>query len=90
MITVLRKHRQWLMIVILILAIPFIFYFVQTPDSAIRSTDLGEIYDRPVTNVEFQRSARFFTLAQMLGLPAGTGSHDAPDERERCLYQFYF
>ena len=70
MITVLRKHRQWLMIVILILAIPFIFYFVQQPDyGAIRSTDLGEIYDRPVTNVEFQRSARFFTLAQMLGLP---------------------
>ena len=70
MIAILRKHRQWLMIVILILAIPFIFYFVQQPDyGAIRTTDLGRVYDRPVTNVEFQRSARFFTLAQMLGLP---------------------
>jgi hypothetical protein len=69
MITLMLKHQKWLMIVISILAIPFIFYFVQTPDQAIRSTDLGHIYDRPVTNVEFQRSARFFTLAQMLGLP---------------------
>ena len=42
-------------------------------DSAIRATDLGRIYDRPVTNVEFQRSARFFTLAQMLGLSRGPG-----------------
>ena len=69
MITVMRKHHKWLMIVISILAIPFIFYFVQQPDyGAIRSTDLGRIYDRPVTNVEFQRSARLMTLAQMLGL----------------------
>jgi hypothetical protein len=69
MITVMRKHHKWLMIVISILAIPFIFYFVQQPDyGAIRTTDLGRIYDRPVTNVEFQRSARLFTLAQMLGL----------------------
>lgn len=65
----MRKHHKWLMIVISILAIPFIFYFVQQPDyGAIRTTDLGRIYDRPVTNVEFQRSARLFTLAQMLGL----------------------
>jgi peptidyl-prolyl cis-trans isomerase D len=69
MITVMRKHHKWLMIVISILAIPFIFYFVQQPDyGAIRSTDLGRIYDRPITNVEFQRSARLLTLAQMLGL----------------------
>ena len=68
MITAMRKHHKWLMIVISILAIPFIFYFVQKPDAAIRSTNLGHIYDRPVTNVEFQRSARFLTLAQMLGL----------------------
>ena len=70
MITVMRKHHKWLMIVISILAIPFIFYFVQQPDygAALRATDLGRIYDRPVTNVEFQRSARLLTLAQMLGL----------------------
>lgn len=70
MITVMRKHHRWLMIVISILAIPFIFYFVQQPDygAALRSTNLGTIYDRPVTEVEFQRSARSLGLAQMLGL----------------------
>ena len=30
MMKLLRRHRDWLMIVIAILAIPFIFYFVQT------------------------------------------------------------
>ena len=29
MMKLLRRHRDWLMIVIAILAIPFVFYFVQ-------------------------------------------------------------
>jgi len=68
MITVMRKHHKWLMIVIAVLAIPFIFYFNKSDLSARRNDDLGRIYDRPVTQVEFQRSARLLTLAQMLGL----------------------
>src|SRR4051812_35695332 len=68
MITIMRKHHKWLMIVIAILAIPFIFYFNKTDLGAARTTDIGHIYDRPVTQVEFQRSARLLTLAQMLGL----------------------
>jgi hypothetical protein len=68
MITVMRKHHKWLMIVIAILAIPFIFYFNKTDLSANRQTDLGRIYERPITQVEFQRSVRLMTLAQMLGL----------------------
>ena len=68
MITVMRKHHKWLMIVIAILAIPFIFYFNKTDLSANRQTDLGRIYERPVTHVEFQRGIRLLTLAQMLGL----------------------
>jgi len=69
MITLLRKHRQWLMIVIAILAIPFVFYFSQTPDfGAHRSTDLGRIYDRQVTEVEFHRNARLLNLARSIGL----------------------
>ncbi len=68
MITVMRKHHKWLMIVIAILAIPFVFYFNKSDLSARRETDLGRIYDRPVTTVEFQRSVRFFNLAQMLGM----------------------
>src|SRR2546423_674579 len=68
MITVMRKHHKWLMIVIAILAIPFVFYFNKSDLSARRQTDLGRIYDRPITLVEFQRSYRLMTLAQMLGL----------------------
>src|SRR3954466_8900655 len=68
MITIMRKHHKWLMIVIAILAIPFIFYFNKTDFTVNRQNDLGRIYDRPITQVEFQRSARLMTLAQMLGL----------------------
>jgi SurA N-terminal domain/PPIC-type PPIASE domain len=68
MITVMRKHHKWLMIVIAILAIPFVFYFNKTDFTAQRQTDLGRIYDRPVTSVEFQRSVRLFNLAQMVGM----------------------
>jgi hypothetical protein len=68
MITVMRKHHKWLMIVIALLAIPFIFYFNKSDFTANRQTDLGRLYDRPITNVEFQRSVRLFTLAQMVGM----------------------
>ena len=68
MITVMRKHHKWLMIVIAVLAIPFIFYFNKTDFTVNRQNDLGRIYDRPITHVEFQRSVRLLTLAQMLGL----------------------
>ena len=68
MITVMRKHHKWLMIVIAILAIPFVFYFNKSDLSVSRQTDVGRIYDGPVTGVEFQRSVRLLTLAQMLGL----------------------
>jgi peptidyl-prolyl cis-trans isomerase D len=68
MITVMRKHHKWLMIVIAILAVPFIFYFNKTDWSAQRQSDLGRVYDRPVTLVEFQRSVRLWTLAQMMGM----------------------
>jgi hypothetical protein len=68
MITVMRKHHKWLMIVIAILAIPFIFYFNKSDLGAARTSDIGRIYERPITQVEFQRSARLLNLAQQLGL----------------------
>jgi peptidyl-prolyl cis-trans isomerase D len=71
MITILRKHHRWLMIVIAILAVPFVFYFNKTDFGAQRSTDLGRIYDRPVTQVEFTRNARLMNLARSLGLSLG-------------------
>jgi SurA N-terminal domain/PPIC-type PPIASE domain len=68
MITVMRKHHKWLMIVIAILAIPFVFYFNKSDLSVKHQTDIGRIYDRPITTVEFERSVRFYTLAQMVGM----------------------
>jgi peptidyl-prolyl cis-trans isomerase D len=69
MMTLLRKHRQWLMIVIGILAIPFIFYFVQKPDyGAVHSDQMARIYDRNISRIEFQRNARLFNLARELGM----------------------
>ncbi len=65
----LRKHRHWLMIVIAILAIPFVFYFVQQPDyGAMRSDRFARIYDRNVSMLEAQQMARLFNLAQALGM----------------------
>ncbi len=65
----LRKHRHWLMIVIAVLAIPFVFYFVQTPDyGAMRSDQFARIYDRNVSMLEAQQTVRLFSLAQALGM----------------------
>jgi len=69
MMKLLRKHRHWLMVVIAILAIPFIFYFVQRPDyGAMRSDQFVRIYDRNVSTLEAQQMARLFNLAQALGM----------------------
>src|SRR5260370_27305204 len=70
MMRILRKHRQWLMIVIAILAIPFIFYFVQRPDyGAISKDQFARIYCRPVSIVRARPDARLCQLARSLGLP---------------------
>jgi peptidyl-prolyl cis-trans isomerase D len=69
MMTLLRRHRQWLMIVIAILAIPFVFYFVQKPDyGAMRSDRFARVYDRNISMVEAQQNARLFDLARALGM----------------------
>jgi SurA-like N-terminal domain/PPIC-type PPIASE domain len=69
MMKLLRRHRHWLMIVIAILAIPFIFYFVQQPDyGAMRSDQFARIYDRNVSISEAQQMARLFDLAHALGM----------------------
>src|SRR5215475_5923385 len=69
MMKLLRRHRDWLMIVIAILAIPFIFYFVQRPDyGAIGRDHFARIYDRNVSVLEAQQLARLLSLAQALGM----------------------
>ena len=86
MITILRKHHRWLMIVIAILALPFVFYFNKTDLGAQRSTDLGRIYDRPVTQVEFTRNARLLNLASSLGLTLGNDLMMARVASENEMY----
>jgi SurA N-terminal domain/PPIC-type PPIASE domain len=69
MMKLLRRHRHWLMVVIAILAIPFIFYFVQSPDyGAMRSDHFVRIYDRNVSMLEAQQMVRLFNLAEALGM----------------------
>ena len=69
MMKLLRKHRHWLMIVIAVLAIPFIFYFVQRPDyGAIRSDQFARVYDRNISMLEAQQTVRLLNLAQALGM----------------------
>ena len=68
MMTLLRKHRNWLMIVIAILALPFCLYFVKTDPSAVREVKFGRLYGRDVTMVDAQRGARLCMLARQLGM----------------------
>src|SRR6266446_2935455 len=69
MMTLLRKHRQWLMTVIAILAIPFVFYFVQKPDyAAMHGDQVARIYDHNVSSTEINRGGRLLDLAIALGM----------------------
>ncbi len=68
MINILRKNQKWLWIVIGFLAIPFCFYFVKTDPAALRSDEVARIYDRGVSQVEYQRDKRLLTLAESLGM----------------------
>src|SRR5438034_166008 len=78
MMKLLRRHRHWLMIVIAILAIPFIFYFVQRPDyGAMRGDQFARIYDRNVSMLEAQQFARLLSLAQALGMSDFVGTMTA-------------
>src|SRR5207245_4029894 len=69
MMKLLRRHKDWMMIVVAILAIPFVFYFVQRLDyGAMRSDRFAHIYDRNVSMLEAQQIARLLSLAQAIGM----------------------
>src|SRR5438105_2219636 len=69
MITILRKHSRWLMIVIAILAMPFCLYFVRTDwMSALRSNTAAKLYGRDISTTEIEGGARLFQLASNLGM----------------------
>jgi peptidyl-prolyl cis-trans isomerase D len=68
MIKVLRKHRNWLMIVIAILALPFCLYFVKSDTSLIRADTFAQMDGRKITIIEARRLANLHELATYLGL----------------------
>lgn len=68
MIKILRKHRNWLMIVIAVLALPFCLYFVKSDTSLIRADNFVEMYGRKITMTEAHRYARLLQLSQLLGM----------------------
>jgi hypothetical protein len=68
MIKILRKHRNWLMIVIAILALPFCLYFVKSDTSLIRSDAFVQMYGRKITMTEARHDERFLELANFLGM----------------------
>jgi len=74
MIKVLRKHRNWLMIVIAILALPFCIYFVKSDPGAIRSDEFARMYGRKISLIEARRDAGLFQLADFLQLSDLTGA----------------
>jgi len=79
------------MIVIAILAIPFVFYFVQRPDyGAIGRDHFARIYDRNVSMLEAQQIARLLSLAQALGMSdfVGTMTAGAGLNQNQAAFQF--
>jgi len=68
MINVFRKHQRWLMIVIAILAIPFVFYLNKADIGAVHSGVVAKLYGRNISALEMNRGARFFDLARDLGM----------------------
>ena len=66
------------MIVIAILAIPFVFYFVKTPDyGAIGRDQFARIYDQNVSLTQAQQIGRLLNLAQVLGMSEFVGTMTA-------------
>ncbi len=86
MMTLLRKHRNWLMTVIAILALPFCLYFVKTDPSAVKNDKFARIYGRDVSVVEGQRGARLCNLARDLGMQNLVRSLAAGANSENELY----
>ena len=69
MITVMRKHHKVLMIIITALVcISFSWYWNKTDFSQLGNATVGKIYDRGVSQLEFQRNARLLRLSSQLGM----------------------
>jgi parvulin-like peptidyl-prolyl isomerase len=89
MMSLLRKHRQWLMTVIAILALPFVFYFVKTDIGAMRSDQVARIYGRGVSSVETTRGGHLLELALALGMQRFVQTLAAGAENRDDAHNFF-
>ncbi|MEO8440341.1 MAG: SurA N-terminal domain-containing protein [Spartobacteria bacterium] len=65
----MRKHHKVLMIIITVLVcISFSWYWNKTDFAQMGNANVGTIYDRGVSQMEFQRNARLLRLASQLGM----------------------
>jgi peptidyl-prolyl cis-trans isomerase D len=88
MMRLLRKHRNWMMAVIAILALPFIFYWNKTDPS--RGQESGErIYGKEVSSIELRRNVRLCGLARQLGMQNLIRSLGVGANSEDELYQLF-
>jgi peptidyl-prolyl cis-trans isomerase D len=87
MIRVLNKHHRWLMIVIGVLALPFIFYFNKTDFSVTGTDNFGQLYGKTVTRIDYQRNARLLRLASDLGMSSFVQDLTTNAQSENELYQ---
>ena len=69
MITVMRKHHKILMIFITALVcISFSWYWNRTDFAQMGGGTVGKIYDRNISQLEFQRNERLLRLGSQLGM----------------------
>lgn len=69
MITVMRKHHKILMIIITVLVcISFSWYWNKVDLGQMGEATVGKLYDRNVSQTEFQRNARLLRLGSQLGM----------------------
>jgi len=69
MITIMRKHHKVLMIFITVLVcISFSWYWNKTDFGQLGNGTVGKIYDRNVSEMEFQRNVRLLRLGSQLGM----------------------
>jgi len=69
MITIMRKHHKVLMIFITALVcISFSWYWNKTDFAQMGNGSIGKIYDRNVSQVEYQRNVRLLRLGSQLGM----------------------
>ena len=81
MIKILRKHRNWLMIVIAVLALPFCLYFVKSDTSLIRSDAFAQIYGHKLPSSRRTGTRVFMNCAISSGYRSHQDSAPGPGRR---------